>query len=174
MIYLLQVREEKGSQCSSWAGGTITISTCSLRGSGGWWDWLVAVWWRGHLARPQEAALPQCCLSSCNQKLPSARREDKPSKLPVKGHVATLWFCAASLPAKSVNVGASSFSKNSEFSSTPCDTSLSAKPNQNKTQEAIKGSRCNLLKLQQLSYALYCLRAFITLKKRCPRKMQQF
>lgn len=139
-----------------------------------WWDWLVAVWWGGHLARPQEAALPQCCLSSCNQKLPSARREDKPSELPVKGHIATLWFCAASLPAKSVNVGASSFSKNSEFSSTPSDTSLSAKPNQNKTQEAIKGSRCNLLKLQQLSYALYCLRAFITLKKRCPGKMQQF
>lgn len=35
MIYLLQVREEKGRQCSSWAGGAITISMCSLRGSGG-------------------------------------------------------------------------------------------------------------------------------------------
>lgn len=35
-----------------------------------WWDWLVAA---GHLARPQEDALAQCgCLSSHNQKLPSA------------------------------------------------------------------------------------------------------
>lgn len=55
-----------------------------------WWDWLVAVWWGRDLARPQEAALPQCCWSSCNQKLPSARREDKPSKLPMKRHISTL------------------------------------------------------------------------------------
>lgn len=40
MISLLQVREEKGSQCSSWAGGTITMSMCSLRGScGGGTGW---------------------------------------------------------------------------------------------------------------------------------------
>lgn len=61
-----------------------------------WWDWLVAGWWEGRLARPQEDALARCgCSSSCKQKLPNAsnaRRGGKPSKPPTKGHV--LVFCS--------------------------------------------------------------------------------
>lgn len=72
---------------------------CLSEGQLWWWDWLVAGWWGGHLARPQEDALAQCgCSSSHNQNLPhatDARREDKRSTLPTKGHVATLSvFCS--------------------------------------------------------------------------------
>lgn len=100
-IHLLQAREKKKKSAFQPGGrdNNRVQVWCLSEGQLWWWDWLVAGWWGGHLARPQEDALAQCgCSSSHNQNLPhatDARREDKRSTLPTKGHVATLSvFCS--------------------------------------------------------------------------------
>lgn len=157
--HLLEAREEKGSQWSSWAGET---RTASMRGAG-WRATVVGLarGWLGRVTRQGQKEMRYhnaAAIKSSPMQL-MKEQETNPPSCHQKDALPPSLFPSFSASQLSVNVTALSFSKYSKFFSILCDILLPGnKTKQNQTKQQPRTEHTKYFKksltLQSLKVAL--------------------